>query len=450
MINLDTQDTIVAIATPAGRGGVGIVRLSGDGCVDIALKISQKKSLKPRYALLTTCVDETAQIIDEGILIYFKAPHSYTGEDVVEFQMHGSPYVLTEIMRICVQYGARLARPGEFTERAFLNDKIDLVQAEAVVDLINAQSATAAKMAVRTLQGTFSQYVHQIEHEIKAIRMYVESTIDFSDEALEWLEQFHWNQRIEAIIEKIAQLKKQAHQGQILQEGIKIVLAGRPNAGKSTLMNTLVEKDVAIVTPVAGTTRDVMKEHVLLDDIPVTLIDTAGLRESADEIEQEGIRRAREVISHADIVLFLHDASEKNWQKDELSAELKTELPDNTPIIHVMNKVDVSQISVDLNSSLGISAKTGYGIDALKLKIKSLLGISLEQSEFIARKRHLLIFDDVQNQLKSAISNFLHHQAPELLAEDLRFAHEALTEITGEFSADDLLGEIFSNFCIGK
>lgn len=449
-MTLDTQDTIVAIATPAGRGGVGIVRVSGPQSFSIALQISKKKNLQARYAHFIKCFDEKSQVIDEGILLYFKAPHSYTGEDVVEFQMHGSPYVLAEIMRNCFHYGARLARPGEFTERAFLNDKLDLVQAEAVVDLINAQSVTAAKMASRTLQGTFSQYVHQIESEIKAIRMYVESTIDFSDEALEWLEQFQWQLRIEVIIEKIIQLKLQAHQGQILQEGLKIVLAGRPNAGKSTLMNALVQKDVAIVTAQAGTTRDVMKEQVLLDDIPVTLIDTAGLRESADEIEQEGIRRAWLVIQQADIVLFLHDATYLDWQNDELSSELQKSLPENIPVIYVMNKADVVTPSQDVNFDVMISAKTGLGIEQLKEKIKSLLGIQLEQSEFIARKRHLLIFDDVLKQLKQAVVAFQHHQAPELLAEDLRFAHEALAEITGEFSADDLLGEIFSNFCIGK
>ncbi|HBB52450.1 MAG TPA: tRNA uridine-5-carboxymethylaminomethyl(34) synthesis GTPase MnmE [Legionellales bacterium] len=444
------HDTIVAIATPAGKGGVGIVRLSGPKSLSIALQMSKQKQVKPRYALLTKCFDEASQVIDEGIIIYFKAPHSYTGEDVVEFQMHGSPYVLAEIMRICALHGARLARPGEFTERAFLNDKMDLVQAEAVVDLINAQSSLAAKMAVRTLQGTFSTYVHQIEADIKAIRMYVESTIDFSDEAIEWLEQYHWQERIERIIQEIEKLKQQAHQGQILQEGLKIVLAGRPNAGKSTLMNALVEKDVAIVTSIAGTTRDVMKEHVLLDDIPVTLIDTAGLRVSDDEIEQEGIRRAWDVIRQADIVLFLHDASAKNWQEDELPKDLTQGLPEATPILHVMNKVDIFD-KVPLNDDyLNISAKNGLGIDNLKSRIKSYFGIQLEQSEFIARKRHLVIFSAVQKLLQTAIAEFQIHLAPELLAEDLRFAHEGLTEITGQFSADDLLGEIFSHFCIGK
>lgn len=443
-------DTIVAIATPAGRGGVGIVRLSGTAALNIAVQMTRQTNIKARYALFTKCFDEHAQIIDEGIVIYFQAPHSYTGEDVIEFQMHGSPYVLAEIMRLSTYYGARLARPGEFTERAFLNDKMDLAQAEAVVDLINAQSTLAAKMAVRTLQGKFSQYVHEIENDIKAIRMYVESTIDFSDEALEWLEHYQWQERIEKIIEKIDKLKKQAHQGQILQEGLKIVLAGRPNAGKSTLMNALVEKDVAIVTAIAGTTRDVMKEHVLLDDIPVTLIDTAGLRLSDDEIEQEGIRRAWDVIRLADIVIFLHDASGTDWQKDKLPQELIQELPSHIPILHVMNKVDIINPQESSSDFCLISAKTGLGIDNLKAEIKSYLGIQLEHSEFMARKRHLVIFSSVQDLLNAAVIEFKKHLAPELLAEDLRFAHEGLAEITGQFSADDLLGEIFSHFCIGK
>jgi len=448
-MNLDAQDTIVAIATPAGRGGVGIVRLSGPLALQIALNISEQQHLKPRYAVFTKCQDENRQSIDEGIVIYFKAPHSYTGEDVVEFQMHGSPFVLMEIMHICIKYGARLALPGEFTERAFLNEKIDLLQAEAVVDLINAQSATAAKMAVRTLQGKFSEQVHSIENDIKAIRRYVESTIDFSDEALDWLEQYQWNIRINAIIEDIGRLKNQAQQGQILQSGLNIVLAGKPNVGKSTLMNLLAQQEVAIVASVAGTTRDVMKEQVLIDDIPVTLIDTAGLRESVDEIEKEGIKRARKAIKLADLILFLHDATQEQILQNELPADLIQEVPKDTPIIHVINKIDICATQSS-NNYLCISAQNGDGIPELKNKIKSFLGIQLEQSEFIARKRHIIIFDKVQQQLLLAINAFAVHQAPELLAEDLRFAHNSLAEITGEFNADDLLGDIFANFCIGK
>ena len=342
-----------------------------------------------------------------------------------------------------------MANPGEFTERAFLNDKIDLLQAEAVIDLINAQSASAAKMAARTLQGKFSDYVRAIEQDLKALRMYVESTIDFSDEALEWLEAHEWQKRLNLILERLLHLKKQAMQGQILQEGLKIVLAGRPNAGKSTLMNTLVEKDVAIVTDIAGTTRDGMKEHVLLDDIPVILIDTAGLRESDDAIEQEGIRRAWLALKEADIVLFLHDGQEASWKEDALPNDLMQKLPPNTPILHIVNKIDIAPQN-DHEKAYYISAKMALGIDELKKGIKDLLGISLEDSEFIARRRHLIIFENVEEQIKQAMMNFESHQAPELLAEDLRYAHETLSQITGEFSSDDLLGEIFSNFCIGK
>lgn len=445
---MSLDDTIAAIATPAGRGGVGIIRLSGSKSLTIAQKIIQKKELRPRLAVFTNVIDEVREPIDQGIVIYFKAPHSYTGEDVVEFQMHGSPYVLAEILRLCQVYGARLARAGEFTERAFLNDKMDLTQAEAVADLINAQSQTAARMANRTLQGQFSAKVKTIEDALKNLRMYVESTIDFSDEALEWLEKHHWEERLNQIIANIKQLKGKAQQGQIMQQGLKIVIAGRPNAGKSTLMNALVEKEVAIVTSTAGTTRDVMKEQVLLDDIPVILIDTAGLRETTDEIEREGIKRAWQVIAEADIVLFLHDASSNDWQQDELAPHLKAQLPEGIPVIHVLNKVDtLKQIPKDL---VCIAAKTGLGIDELKQIIKSNLGISSEQSEFMTRKRHFIIFAEVEKQLEDAIVAFHSHQAAELLAEDLRYAHEHLMSITGEFSADDLLGEIFSNFCIGK
>lgn len=442
------DDTIAAITTPAGRGGVGIIRLSGPQALAIAIKMIQKKTLPPRMAVFTQVFDETAEAIDQGIVIYFKAPHSYTGEDVLEFQMHGSPYVLAEILRLCQLYGARLARGGEFTARAFLNDKMDLTQAEAVADLINAQSQTAARMANRSLQGVFSAKVNAIDTALKHLRMYVESTIDFSDEALEWLEKHHWEERLKQIIADIKQLQAKAQQGQIMQQGLKIVIAGRPNAGKSTLMNALVEKDVAIVTSIAGTTRDVMKEHVLLDDIPVTLIDTAGLRETSDVIEQEGIKRAWQTITEADMVLFLHDASCNDWQQDALTPELKAKLPAGIALIHVLNKVDT--IKNMPTTGICIAAKTGLGIDDLKQRIKSHLGIVTEQSEFMARKRHCIIFAAVQQELEDAIAAFHHHQAPELLAEDLRFSHEHLMEITGQFSADDLLGEIFSHFCIGK
>lgn len=446
-----SNDSIVAIATPPGRGGVGIVRLSGPQALKIAEKITQKYVFKPRQAHFYHCYDEQHQVIDEGIIIYFKAPHSYTGEDVVEFQMHGSPWVLTEVMRMCQHYGASLARPGEFTERAFLNNKMDLLQAEAVADLIEAQSAMAARMATRTLQGKFSEYVHGIEQALTALRMYVESTIDFSDEALEWLEKHHWQQRLEDILKRIGQLKKQAHQGQIMQDGLRIVLAGRPNAGKSTLMNVLVEKDIAIVTDIAGTTRDVMSQSVLIDDIPVVLIDTAGLRESDDVIEQEGIRRAWEAICHADLVLFLHDATALQWEADKLPMDVQRQLPVNTPVLHVFNKSDRIELPhKSMHDGILISAKHGSGIDELKQKIKSLLGIHLEESDFIARKRHIIVFNEVEKMLYAAIDQFNQHQSPELLAEDLKFAHECLSQITGEFTADDLLGEIFSHFCIGK
>jgi tRNA modification GTPase len=445
------DDTIVAIATPPGQGGVGIVRLSGSRSLEIAKQISHLSSLKPRHAHFSKCFDESKQAFDEGVLLYFQTPHSYTGEDVIEFQMHGSPWVLGEVMRLCQIYGARIARPGEFTERAFLNEKMDLLQAEAVSDLIQAQSEIAARMASRTLQGQFSEYVHQINHDLVNLRMYVESTIDFSDEAIEWLEQHHWQQRLNDILSRIHQLKQRAYQGSVMQNGLRIVLAGRPNAGKSTLMNALVEKDIAIVTDIAGTTRDVMKESVLIDGIPVTLIDTAGLRLSDDVIEQEGIKRAWNAIKEADLVLFLHDATQLDWQHDSLPKEVVDHLPQHTPLIHVFNKSDQLKQAIEVvELQISISAKTRHGIEDLKQQIRSILGIHVEDSDFIARKRHLLIFDEVETILNQAIQAFLQHQAPELLAEDLRGAHQKMGQITGEFSSDDLLGEIFSNFCIGK
>lgn len=446
------EDSIVAIATPPGHGGVGIVRLSGAKALEIAHQICPKlNSIRARHAYFASCMDEQKQIIDEGVLLFFKGPQSYTGEDVIEFQMHGSPWVLSEILRLCQHYGARLARAGEFTERAFLNNKMDLVQAEAVSDLIQAQSATAAKMASRTLQGQFSEYIHDIDEQLTQLRMYVESTIDFSDEALEWLEQHHWQQRLEAILESVLRLKSQAHQGAMLQQGLCMVLVGRPNVGKSTLMNVFARRDVAIVTEIAGTTRDVMREHVLMDDIPVMLIDTAGLRQSDDVIEQEGIRRAWEAISHADLVLFLHDATQKAWSEDTLPQEVEYKLPPLTPVLHVLNKSDMlAKEHSQVCEHVWISAKNNIGIDGLIQKIKSLLNIERQESEFLARKRHVLIFNQVEQGIIQAIEQFHQHHTPDLLAEDLKAVHHLLSEITGEFSSDDLLGEIFSNFCIGK
>lgn len=448
---IDT-DTIVAIATPPGHGGVGIVRLSGSHALSIAHHLCPSlKSVHPRHAYFTPCIDEQGDKIDEGVIIFFQTPHSYTGEDVIEFQMHGSPWVLSELLRLCQHYGARLARAGEFTERAFLNNKIDLIQAEAVADLIEAQSATAAKMAARTLQGQFSQYIYDIEEELTQLRMYVESTIDFSDEALEWLEQHQWQQRLEGILTRVSRLKAQAHQGIVLQQGLCIVLVGRPNVGKSTLMNAFAKRDVAIVTPIAGTTRDLMRENVLIDDIPVTLIDTAGLRQSNDVIEQEGMKRAWEAISHADLVLFLHDATQKDWEIDNLPLEVQHQLPPQTPVLHVLNKSDMLTKDYQKTSNqVWISAKENLGMENLIQTIKSMLNIERQESDFMARKRHILIFEKIEKGIRESIQQFHIHQAPELLAEDLKMIHQHLSEITGEFSSDDLLGEIFSRFCIGK
>lgn len=442
------DDTIAAIATPPGHGGVGIVRISGSKALEIGSKITRKNQLQARYVHFVSCFDENQEAFDQALVLYFKAPHSFTGEDVIELQVHGSPWVLNEVLRLAQVYGARLARPGEFTERAFLNNKIDLVQAEAVADLIHAQSATAARMASRTLQGKFSQAILMIDEELTKLRLFVESTIDFADEALEWLEQYQWQEILDNLLQNVKKIKQQAFQGQILQHGLTLVLVGRPNVGKSTLMNVLAEKEVAIVTPIAGTTRDLMRERVLMDEIPITLVDTAGLRHTEDVIEQEGIKRAWQALEHADLVLFIHDAAQADWQQDDLPTDIAQHLPANTPILHVLNKSDQAQVQIpDL---VHISAKFEQGIDILKQAIKQSLGIHLQESDFIARKRHVAILTDLELALVEAQSHFLVHQAPELLAEDLRIGHQLLAEITGEFTADDLLGEIFSHFCIGK
>jgi tRNA modification GTPase len=442
--------TIVAIATPPGHGGVGILRISGQDALEIGKKITKKSELKQRYVYFSQCHDEHQEVVDEGVVLYFQAPHSYTGEDVIELQVHGSPWVLSELMRVCQVYGAKMARPGEFTERAFLNNKLDLVQAEAVADLIHAQSAMAARMATRTLQGRFSEAVDQIDASLTKLRMFVESTIDFADEALDWLEDYQWRTILAEVIQQVEKIKKQAFQGQVLQEGLTLVMVGRPNVGKSTLMNALAQKDVAIVTPIAGTTRDLMRERVLMDEIPLTLIDTAGLRQTDDLIEQEGIKRAWQALEHADLVLFLHDASQASWDADDLPADILQVLPHDTPILHVLNKSDAALQDKPKLDAIAISAKTGLGMEKLKQEIKTRLGIEMQDSDFIARRRHVLVLEELTTLLQQAMENFILHQAPELLAEDLRYAHELLGQITGEFSADDLLGEIFSHFCIGK
>lgn len=443
-------DTIAAIATPPGRGGVGIIRISGAKAYELGLKLSGITALKPRFAHFASFKDSGAQLIDSGLILYFKAPNSFTGEDVVELQTHGSPVVLDLLLKQCVDGGARLARPGEFSERAFLNDKLDLAQAEAIADLIQASSHHAARLAVRSLQGVFSQHINQLNEKIILLRLFVEASIDFPEEEIDFLSEGHVAEKLQGILNELDVLQNSAKQGSMVREGLSVVIAGRPNAGKSTLINCLAGRDVAIVTDVAGTTRDVMREQILLGDIPLHMIDTAGLRESSDVVEQEGIKRAWQEVRQADCVLLVLDV-EHSPDEASLDDEIRNALPEGVPVIRVVNKIDKSHALAKIaGDRVYISAKLGDGIALLQAKIKEAVGYQSTEGQFLARRRHLEALDAAKKLLLTGQRQLSTQRAGELLAEDLRLAHQALGEITGEFSSDDLLGRIFSSFCIGK
>lgn len=445
-------ETIVAVATAPGRGGIGVIRLSGPDAYPIALALSGKKQLVPRYAQYAHFVcPELKTIIDTGLMLYFNAPHSFTGEEVVELQAHGAPLVLDLLVQACLKLGARLAQPGEFSLRAFLNNKIDLAQAEAIADLINAQSKSAARLAMLSLQGDFSRKIGLLTDRLIQLRMYVEAAIDFPEEEVDFLCDGKIAQSLQKVIEDLQLLRNSCRQGSMLREGLSIVIAGKPNVGKSTLINYLAGREVAIVTPIAGTTRDIMREAILLDDLPIHLIDTAGLRESNDPVEQEGIKRAWSALKLADCVLLLHDVQQKEEEHALLSERIEQELPENIPIIRVFNKIDqLNQLAYCTDGEVYLSAKNGEGIDLLKKMIKTAVGYEEQEGRFLARRRHLQALDDALHALIIGDKQLHTHKAGELLAEDLRKAQRSLSEITGEFSADDLLGQIFSNFCIGK
>lgn len=446
----DSIQTIAAISTPPGRGGVGIIRLSGPDALSIGKKLSGNLSIQPRTAHYTAFYDLDAELIDQGILLYFKAPHSFTGEDVIELQTHGAPMVLDALLNQCTRLGAQLAGPGEFSERAFLNQKIDLTQAEAIADLIDASSQTAARMAVRSLQGDFSNQIKLIHDQLVELRLYVEAAIDFPEEEIDFLQDGKIAAMLELILEKLEQTHRSACQGAILREGLSVVIAGRPNAGKSTLINRLSGREVAIVTEIAGTTRDVMREQILLDEIPLHLIDTAGLRESVDPVEKEGIKRAWQEVYRADCVLLVIDSNEAD-ENNQLSDEIRAALPPRVPILQVYNKIDrLGRSPINDPHAVYVSAKSGEGLNALKQKIKEIVGYQPAEGQFLARRRHLKALETTKQSLISGQTQLLTHRAGELLAEDLRLAHQTLAEITGEFSSDDLLGKIFSSFCIGK
>ncbi|MDD2814709.1 MAG: tRNA uridine-5-carboxymethylaminomethyl(34) synthesis GTPase MnmE [Thiotrichaceae bacterium] len=441
-----SDETIAAIATPVGRGGIGVVRVSGTLVAAIAQALLGGLP-KARYASYRDFKDSQDETIDQGIALYFPAPNSFTGEDVLELQGHGGVVVMDRLLQTILEYGARLARPGEFSERAFLNGKIDLTQAEAIADLIDSASVQAARCALRSLQGEFSTHIHSLVDALIWLRTYIEAGIDFVDEEIDLLADGLVINKINELQQAVARVLDKAQQGYLLREGLRVVLVGEPNVGKSSLLNSLSGRDSAIVTPIAGTTRDVIHEHIQLDGIPLHITDTAGLRETEDVVEQEGIRRTRIALQEADIVILLLD---DRYDNDVPQQALLAEMP--TPPVIIRNKIDLSghEAGINMQGVVYLSAKTGAGVAKLKQYLKDKVGVhDYSEGNFIARRRHLDALQRAQQALNNAEIRTLAYQN-ELLAEELRLAQQALGEITGEFTADDLLGKIFSTFCVGK
>ncbi|MDW7745355.1 tRNA uridine-5-carboxymethylaminomethyl(34) synthesis GTPase MnmE [Halomonas sp.] len=453
--SLHDQDTITALATPPGRGGVSIIRVSGPACRTIA-DAMVGHCPAPRYAHYGPFRGESA-VIDEGIALFFPGPHSFTGEDVLELQGHGGPVIMDVLLERCVQLGARLARPGEFSERAFLNDKLDLAQAEAIADLIEASSRGAAENALRSLQGEFSRRVASLVQRLIELRMYVEAAIDFPEEEIDFLADGHVASRLAVVQSELAEVRAAAGQGALMREGMSVVIAGRPNAGKSSLLNALTEQDTAIVTDIEGTTRDVLREHIHLDGMPLHVIDTAGLRDTPDAVEKIGVARAWEEIEKADRVLLLVDAATTDAiDPMAIWPEFVARLRDPSRLTLVRNKIDTSHEAPGIDADattpiIRLSARSGAGVDGLREHLKAVMGYAATtEGRFSARRRHLEALDRASQALANGEAQLADFGAGELLAEDLRDAQQALGEITGEFSADDLLGEIFGSFCIGK
>lgn len=441
------NDTITAQATPPGRGGIAIVRVSGPKVRDMMTAILGQ-DLLPRQATYLPFLDEKNATLDEGVAIFFPHPHSFTGEDVLELQGHGGPVVVDLILQRLMSLGARLARPGEFSERAFFNGKIDLAQAEAIADLIDASSQQAARLAVRSLQGEFSKEIHSLTDKIIHVRMYVEAAIDFTDEEIDFLSDDKIKHGMQDILNHLATIQANAQQGSFLREGITAVIAGEPNVGKSSLLNCLSGKEIAIVTDIPGTTRDVLRDYILIDGMPMHIIDTAGLRESDDVVELEGIRRAYSEIAKADVILYVQDEQQQLAKLPEAFA--------HRPVIFIRNKIDlINAVPIcqeqDGNTVVSLSAKTGAGIDLLKNHIKSQVGFkSNAEGIYLARRRHLDALQRTRMHVEAGLKQLTESKSGELAAEDLRLAQLAMSEITGEFTPDDLLGRIFSSFCIGK
>ncbi|MFM4850421.1 tRNA uridine-5-carboxymethylaminomethyl(34) synthesis GTPase MnmE [Aeromonas rivipollensis] len=452
-----TTDTIVAQATAPGRGGVGIVRVSGPAAERVA-EIVLGRLPRVRYAEYLPFKDEQGQPLDQGIALLFKAPNSFTGEDVLELQGHGGPVILDMLIRRILQIeGIRPARPGEFSERAFLNDKLDLAQAEAIADLIEASSEQAARSAMHSLQGQFSGKIQQLVESLTRLRIYVEAAIDFPDEEIDFLSDGKVAGDLYAIMDELDDVRGEAKQGALLREGMKVVIAGRPNAGKSSLLNALAGRESAIVTEIAGTTRDVLREHIHLDGMPLHIIDTAGLRDTQDKVEQIGIERAWAEIEQADRVLFMVDGTTTDAvDPREIWPEFVDRLPKNIGLTVIRNKADLTGEDLEPSQELGhavyrISAKTELGLPALREHLKACMGFQGNtEGGFMARRRHLDALERAAERLLVAKEQLEVYVAGELVAEELRLAQESLSEITGEFSSDDLLGRIFSSFCIGK
>ncbi|MCQ1058783.1 tRNA uridine-5-carboxymethylaminomethyl(34) synthesis GTPase MnmE [Photobacterium sp. DNB23_23_1] len=450
-------DTIVAQATPPGRGGVGIIRVSGPKAKEVTLAVAGRE-LKPRYAEYLSFKNEDGTALDQGIALFFKGPNSFTGEDVLELQGHGGPVLMDMMIRRILEIdGIRAARPGEFSERAFMNDKLDLAQAEAIADLIDASSEEAAKSAFKSLQGAFSTRINELVEALIHLRIYVEAAIDFPEEEIDFLSDGKVSGDLNGIISRLEAVRREANQGAIMREGMKVVIAGRPNAGKSSLLNALSGKDSAIVTDIAGTTRDVLREHIHIDGMPLHIIDTAGLREASDEVERIGIERAWEEIQQADRVLFMVDSTTTDaTDPAEIWPEFVERLPQGLGITVIRNKAELTGEStgichVNNPTLIRLSARTGEGVDPLREHLKECMGFAgTTEGGFMARRRHLDALERAANNLETGKEQLEGFMAGEILAEELRLAQQHLSEITGEFTSDDLLGRIFTSFCIGK
>lgn len=456
---VNETETIAAIATGPGAGGVGIIRLSGPQAFAVAQAVTGT-SATPRQAHYVSMRNQQGETLDQGLLVQFPGPHSFTGEDVAEFHCHGGPVLLRIILRECLHLGAKQAAPGEFSQRAFLNNKIDLVQAEAIADLISSSTEAAARSASRSLSGAFSKQVNDLLDQLIRLRVFIEAAIDFPEEEIDFIAESDVLERLENLASAIGTLLSSAQRGRTLRDGLKLVIAGAPNAGKSSLLNQLAEQDSAIVTDVPGTTRDVLREHIQIDGLPLHIVDTAGLRTSTDAIEQEGIRRARAEILSADHILLVvdHSTVSKDATPASVIARHADDLAQADAVTIIYNKCDLTETAPTLQKTAKVtevflSAKNGEGIALLREHLLHTAGLGMataEASDFSARERHVMALRECEAHLQQGLTQLKVHGAAELIAEDLRYAQDSLSSITGSFSSDDLLGEIFGSFCIGK